>query len=482
MASGAKDSEYSRHKLWEAELQRVNYALRIVNKTNKSLNQADDVATWLDQICQSAIDHGGYRMACIGFAEVDEHKRVRFVASAGFEVGYLNAITVTWADEPHGRGPAGIAIRTGKTSIARNIPNDPAFEPWREEITQRGYQSSIAVPLSSHGRTFGMLGLYADVVDAFRHTELEVLKELADDLAFGLTVVMRARAERQAANEALKESEQKLEEAQRIAHLAHWERDLKTNIIRWSDELFRIFGLTPKASGLHFSQFLERVHSDDRPRIVQMIEDAVTNGRHYDVEFRIVRPDGEVRFVHSKGDAIRDDVGRPIRTFGVLQDITERHHAEEALENANRSLEAKNTALKEVLAIIEAEQRRVGRQVTENVQKIVLPLFRSLTQGLNRQQQRRLEQIEHALEEVVAPFIDHVSQAFESLTPTELRICNFVNRGLAVKEIAELEHLSPQTIAAHRRNIRRKLGISNQKINLTSHLRTVFREATVRKQ
>jgi PAS domain S-box-containing protein len=327
-----------------------------------------------------------------------------------------------------------------------------------------------------------MMGLYADVVDAFKHTELEVLKELADDLAFGLTVVMRTRAERQAANEALKESEQKLEEAQRIAHLAHWERDLKTNIIRWSDELFRIFGLTPKASGLHFSQFLEHVHSDDRPRIVQMIEDAVTTGRHYDVEFRIVRPDGEVRFVHSEGDAIRDDVGQPIRTFGVLQDITERHHAKEALENANRSLEAKNTALKEVLAIIEAEQRRVGRQVTENVQKIVLPLFRSLTQGLNRQQQRRLEQIEHALEEVIAPFIDRISQAFESLTPTELRICNFVNRGLAVKEIAELEHLSPQTIAAHRRNIRRKLGISNQKINLTSHLRTVFREATVRTQ
>jgi DNA-binding NarL/FixJ family response regulator len=213
-----------------------------------------------------------------------------------------------------------------------------------------------------------------------------------------------------------------------------------------------------------------------------MIEDAVTTGRHYDVEFRIVRPDGEVRFVHSEGDAIRDDVGQPIRTFGVLQDITERHHAKEALENANRSLEAKNTALKEVLAIIEAEQRRVGRQVTENVQKIVLPLFRSLTQGLNRQQQRRLEQIEHALEEVIAPFIDRISQAFESLTPTELRICNFVNRGLAVKEIAELEHLSPQTIAAHRRNIRRKLGISNQKINLTSHLRTVFREATVRTQ
>jgi PAS domain S-box-containing protein len=307
------------------------------------------------------------------------------------------------------------------------------------------------------------------------------LEELADDLAFGLTVVLRTRAERQAANEALKESQRKLQEAQRIAHLSHWERDLKTNIIEWSDEHFRIFGLRPQPRGVHFSEFLQCVHTDDRPRILYMIEDSIVNGRHFNVKFRIIRPDGQVRFIHSEGDAIRDDSGQPVRAFGIVQDITERHQAEEALENANRSLEAKNTALQEVLANIEAEQSKIGRQITKNVQKIILPLFHSLTQSLNRRQRRRLEQIEHALEEIVSPFIDHVSRAVVSLTPMELRICNFVRRGLAVKEIAELEHLSPQTVAAHRRNIRRKVGISNQKINLAVHLRTVFPEDPARK-
>jgi GAF domain-containing protein len=174
MASGVKDTKYFRKRLWETELQRVNRALRVVNKTNKSLNQVDDVVTWLNQVCQSAIGLGDYRMACVGIAEEDEHKRVRMVASAGFEGGYLDATTMTWADEPHGRGPAGIAIRTGRTCIARNIPDDPAFEPWRDEITQLAYQSSIAVPLTSEGRTFGMVGLYADVVDAFGPKEVEV--------------------------------------------------------------------------------------------------------------------------------------------------------------------------------------------------------------------------------------------------------------------------------------------------------------------
>lgn len=144
------------------------------------------------------------------------------------------------------------------------------------------------------------------------------------------------------------------------------------------------------------------------------------------------------------------------------------------LDNANRALTAKNTALHEVLASIEAERKQVGKQVQTNVERVVLPQLRSLKNGLNRQQQRVIEQVEQELGEIVSPFIDKVSRNVASLTTTELRVCNFIKRGLAVKEIAEMEHLSPETIAAHRRSIRRKLGIANQKVNLTTYLQTVF--------
>jgi hypothetical protein len=131
MAIRTKGMEFSRQKLWEAELERVNSALRVVSKTNKSLHEVSDVVTWLNQVCQTAVQVGSYRMACVEFAEQDEQRTIRVVASAGFEKGYFETATLTWADEPNGRGPAGNAIRTGHVYIARNIPDDPAFAPWR---------------------------------------------------------------------------------------------------------------------------------------------------------------------------------------------------------------------------------------------------------------------------------------------------------------------------------------------------------------
>jgi PAS domain S-box-containing protein len=212
--------EITRYKLIEIELSRINRALRLISGSNLTLVQLGDEGTVLEKVCRLAVEVGGYWMAWVGFAEQNEQKTVRPVAQAGFEPGYLESTLISWADEPHGRGPAGTAIRTGRACVSRNIPADPAFEPWREAAAQAGYQSTIALPLRSEGRAFGALTIYALEVDAFGPAEVRVLEELASDLAFGLTVI-RTRAERDRAAEALKESQRKLQEAQRIAHVGH---------------------------------------------------------------------------------------------------------------------------------------------------------------------------------------------------------------------------------------------------------------------
>src|SRR6266404_3786522 len=329
--------DITRHKLIEIELDRVNRALRLISGSNLTLVHLGDEDTVLDKVCRLAVEVGGYQMAWVGFAEQDERKTVRPAAQAGFEPGYLESVVITWADEPQGRGPAGTAIRTGRPCIARNIPADPGFEPWREAAVQAGYQSCIALPLRSEGRVFGILTIYAAEVDAFGPAEIRVLEELARDLAFGLTVI-RTRAERDRAGEALKESQRKLEEAQRIAHVGHWERDLETDLVNWSEEIYRIFGLPPHGRQMDFQEFLKLVHPDDRARVVHSVEEAVRKLRHYAVEYKIMRPDGEERFVHSEGEVIRDSVGRPLRAFGTLQDITERKQSENALRQSECQL------------------------------------------------------------------------------------------------------------------------------------------------
>jgi PAS domain S-box-containing protein len=473
-------SEILESTAWEAELRRVNSALRVVGAANKALTVAPDVAAWLNQVCRSAVEVGGYRMAWAGFAESDEEKLVRPVAHAGFDAGFLDSVTITWKDEPRGRGPAGIAIRTGKYYVARDIPDDPTFDPWRREALQHGYKSSIAVPLSGDGRTFGVLALYAEEVDAFGPKEIEVLKELGSDLAYGLIVVFRTGVQRQSATEALVESQRMLRHAERITHLAQWERDLATNVLTWSDELYRMIGLEPQKQIFRFPEFVELIHPDDRAGVVKAADDGVHKIGKFNLNYRVIRPDGQLRFIHGEGEVIRDKSGQPRRTVGFLQDVTEQHLAKVALEKANRSLETKNIALKEILGNIEAEQGKIGLRVSKNVEEGILPLVHSLKRGATRRQQRTIDQIESSLREIISPFVDELARAVKRLTPTEIRVCTYVKRGLAVKEIAELEHLSPETIAAHRRNIRRKLNIANRKINLASYLREIHRHPRAR--
>jgi PAS domain S-box-containing protein len=197
--------DITERKRAEEELSRVNRALQMLSDTNQALIHIADEAALLNEVCRISVEVGGYRMAWVGFAEQDEAKTVRPAAHAGFESGYIESANVTWADNERGRGPSGTAIRTGQPCMARNIPVDPAFAPWRQAATQRGYKASIALPLISEGQAFGALNIYSSKVDAFDAKEVEILKELADDLAFGITA-LRTRAKRDQAEEALRHS------------------------------------------------------------------------------------------------------------------------------------------------------------------------------------------------------------------------------------------------------------------------------------
>jgi PAS domain S-box-containing protein len=137
----------------------------------------------------------------------------------------------------------------------------------------------------------------------------------------------------------LRESEGKLEEAQRIAHVGHWDHDLDTNRFAWSDETYRIFGLRPREENITGVALKELIHPEDRERAVQSRANALRGGLSYDVEYRVVRPNREVRVVHVQGSVTRDESGRPRRIFGTVQDVTDRKRAEAALRERAQLLD-----------------------------------------------------------------------------------------------------------------------------------------------
>ena len=139
----------------------------------------------------------------------------------------------------------------------------------------------------------------------------------------------------------LQESKARLEEAQRVAHVGHWEWDLETEVIVWSDETYRIFGLSPQERPMDLATVQSLVHPEDREVLYGGVDEDLVAGIRPDAEFRIVRPNGEVRTVHAltsrrwsfvPGDAKRDATGRPYKLFGTVQDITDRKRAEETLQ------------------------------------------------------------------------------------------------------------------------------------------------------
>lgn len=121
------------------------------------------------------------------------------------------------------------------------------------------------------------------------------------------------------------EAEEHLDYAQSITHTGSWEWDVVRNETFCSDEAYRLLGLKPWQLKLTYETFLDLVHPEDREFVDKSHHAALYEGKHYSIDFRIIRPDGSVRFVHSKAEIIFDETGKPLRMIGMTQDITAHH-------------------------------------------------------------------------------------------------------------------------------------------------------------
>jgi PAS domain S-box-containing protein len=156
----------------------------------------------------------------------------------------------------------------------------------------------------------------------------------------GYRGVGRHTTDRKRTENELRQNKDRLEKAERIAHVGWWERDFVTDHVSLSDEVRRIFGVRPVELPEWHGRWLTLIHPEDRSRVGEAAATALLpGGPRYDIEYRVVRPDGTERVVHSQGDVTCDETGRPLRQFGVLQDITELRHAERELRASEAKLE-----------------------------------------------------------------------------------------------------------------------------------------------
>jgi PAS domain S-box-containing protein len=179
----------------------------------------------------------------------------------------------------------------------------------------------------------------------------------------------RAIENRKRAEEALRDTEAALLEAQRVAHLGSWDWNLATGDQGWSDEAFRVFGYEPKAFLPTWHIFLRCIHPGDRAMVDQAVHDALYTGERFSLDHRIVRPDGIERTLHAEGEIVFGANGAKERVVGTIQDVTERKQAERAREellaSVSHDLKSPLTVIRGHAQLLQMKARRSAADPAE---------------------------------------------------------------------------------------------------------------------
>ncbi len=322
----------------ETELRRIQRALHLLTEAGQVMRRADDPIELLQAICRIIIEVGGYRFVFIGYAENDADKSIYPVAWNGAGEGYLDNMNASWGETPQGRSPAGQAICRQMPVIVRPDLDDTPLPAWREKQLAHGFVSVAAFPLQIAGQHGAVVAIHAASANAFGEEECVLLGNLATDIGHGIDL-LRAACERERGETALRRSEALLERAQQIARVGSWEWDLVARKMRWSSQMFRIFGCEPGQFEPRQSSVLTRTYAEDHDRVKHDIE-TIINGQvsSLNIDHRVVWPDGSIHHVHMMCEAERQE-GRIIRLVGSAQDITNRIRRETELKRTNRALQ-----------------------------------------------------------------------------------------------------------------------------------------------
>lgn len=324
---------------------------------------------YLISVVKEIAGWGGFD--CVGVRIIDSEGYIPYEASTGFSSDFLRlenmlslkkdicaCIRVIIGEfEPQDR-----SVITQQGSFFVN-DSHKFMKEMREEDQKRfrsncvrnGFLSIAIIPIRYKGKTLGALHI-AD------KREGRVPQNLVNFIESTVTPLIGEAVQKFMIEEALQESRENLLKAQHIAHLGNWVWKVKADKLFWSDETYRIFGAIPE-SELTFEAFLNFVHPEDRDRVKKAVTSALY-GKPYDIEHRIVLPDGKIRFVHEQGEAIFGENDEPVEMLGTVQDITERKMAEIELMGSREKL---RNLLVHLQTVREEERMRIAREIHDEL-------------------------------------------------------------------------------------------------------------------
>ncbi|MFV8342688.1 PAS domain S-box protein [Flavobacterium sp. XS2P39] len=312
----------------EQKLIKANRLHSFISQINQMIVRTTDEQTLFKEACTIAVELGKFRMAWIGLVD-EETKKLIPAMIAGEDRGYLSTIKmISTEDIPVGNGPAGIAVREGRYVVCNDIENDRMMKPWKNEALERGYFSSMAVPIKKFGKVVGVFSFYANEKNFFDAEEISLLQEATSDVIFALEILEKENL-RKKAEQSVIESEQRYHLLTEVSPVGIFQTDAAGNTTYVNPRWCQISGLS-SAEALG-NGWLKAVHNDDKNSLFSGWESAIYSQEISLSEYRFVRPDGTIAWVIGQAIPERNSENEIIGYIGTITDITERKIAEDLI-------------------------------------------------------------------------------------------------------------------------------------------------------
>ncbi|MDN3657001.1 PAS domain S-box protein [Ferruginibacter paludis] len=312
----------------EKKILKASRLYLFISQINQMIVRTTTETALFKEACKIAVECGRFKMAWIGLKDELSDKIIP-VAQVGDEQEYLSTIKeISAGDIPQGRGPAGRAVREDRFIVCNDIENDPQMLLWRDAAINRGYSSSIGIPIRKLNKTVGVFNLYSGEKNFFDAEEIALLTEAATDVSFALDNFEKETA-RQKAEAAVAESEQRYQTLTETSPVGIFHTDA--------------FGSTTyvnpcwcNMSGLSFEQalgsgWLSAVHPEDREQLKAGWNKEVLAHQQSQSEYRFVRPAGSITWVMGQAIPEKNAAGKVIGYVGTVTDVTEHRTAEESI-------------------------------------------------------------------------------------------------------------------------------------------------------